>query len=114
MKTRRLWLVFLYAGRALGLYYWIWYYRVHAELRAYARTEGRRRRCRALRNRPGALRARDRSIGSWLLVPLFVSQWRFYKRIRLAKELAGVQEHERINHVLGFVLFLLAYFLLAV
>lgn len=111
MKTRRLWLVFLYAVGTLGLYYWVWYYRVHAELRGYARTEERVDASELCGIDP-ARSALAVSLGSLLIVPPFVSQWRFYKRIRLAQELAGVQEHERINHGLGFALFLLAYFLL--
>ncbi len=111
MKTRRLWFVFLCAVGTLGLYYWIWSYRVHAELRGYDRTEEGVDAAELCGIDP-ARSTLAVSIGSLLIVPPFVSQWRFYKRIRLAQELAGVKEHERINHALGFALFLLAYFLL--
>ncbi len=111
VKTRRLWFVFLFAVGTLGLYYWIWYYRVHAELRGYGRTEEGVDAAELCGIDP-ARSALAVSLGSWLIIPPFVSQWRFYKRIRLAQELAGVEEHERINHALGFALFLLAYFLL--
>ena len=40
----------------------------------------------------------------------FVSQWRYYRRIGRAQELAGL-EH-RISHVAGFLLYLVALFLL--
>jgi len=111
VKTRRLWFVFLCAVGTLGLYYWIWYYRVHAELRGYARTEEGADAAELCGIDPTRSTLAV-SIGSLLIVPPFVSQWRFYKRIRLAQELAGVQEYERINHALGFVLFLVAYLLL--
>jgi hypothetical protein len=50
------------------------------------------------------------TIGALLIVPPFVSQWRYYKRIARAQELAGL-EH-RISHVTGFLLYLVALFLL--
>jgi hypothetical protein len=50
------------------------------------------------------------TLGGLLIVPPFVSQWRFYKRIGRAQELAGL-EH-RISHVTGILLFTLALFLL--
>jgi len=111
VKTRRLWFVFFCALGTLGLYYWIWYYRVHSELRGYGRTEEGvgAAELSGIGPMSSALAV---SIGSWLIVPPFVSQWRFYKRIRLAEELAGVQDHEQISHALGFGLFLLAFFLL--
>ncbi len=45
-----------------------------------------------------------------MIVPPFVSQWRFYKRIGRAQELVGLED--RISHVTGFLLFLVALFLL--
>jgi hypothetical protein len=42
------------------------------------------------------------TIGSLLIVPPFISQWRFYKRIGRAQELVGL-EH-RISHVIGILL----------
>jgi len=111
VKTRRLWFVFFCAIGTLGIYYWVWYYRVHSELRRFATAMpvGERIELHDIDPMQSALAV---SIGSWLIVPPFVSQWRFYKRIRQAQELAGVQEHERINHALGFGLFLLAFILL--
>jgi hypothetical protein len=50
------------------------------------------------------------SVGWLLIIPPFISQWRFYRRIRKAQDLAAVDP--KINHVLGFVLFLIALVLL--
>ena len=50
------------------------------------------------------------TIGGLLIVPPFISQWRFYKRIGRAQELVGL-EH-RISHVTGILLFALAFVLL--
>jgi len=111
VKTRRLWFVFLYAIGTLGIYYIVWYYRVHSELQRFGSTMSNDESAE-LYEINALNSALAVSIGSWLIVPPFVSQWRFYRRIRLAQELGGIQEHERINHTLGFVLFLLAFFLL--
>jgi hypothetical protein len=111
VKTRRLWFVFLFAVGTLGIYYIVWYYRVHSELRRYGRTESGVDAAE-LSGLDPARSALAISLGSWLIVPPFVSQWRFYKRIKLAQQLAGVQEHERINHLTGFLLFLVALILL--
>jgi len=43
-------------------------------------------------------------------VPPFVSEWRFFSRIAAAERRAGFED--RLNHVLGFVLWLVALFLL--
>ena len=50
------------------------------------------------------------TIGGLLIVPPFISQWRFYKRIGRAQEFVGL-EH-RISHVTGILLFALALILL--
>jgi Domain of unknown function (DUF4234) len=50
------------------------------------------------------------TLGGLLIVPPFISQWRFYKRIGRAQELVGLED--RISHVTGIVLFALALFLL--
>lgn len=46
------------------------------------------------------------TLGGLLIIPPFVSVWRTIGRIKRAQELAGVED--TINHVLGFVLFLVA------
>jgi len=111
VKTRRLWFVFLYAIGTLGIYYIIWYYRVLSELRRFGTTLSSDKAA-PLWDINALASALAISLGFWLIVPPFLSQWRFYRKIRLAEELAGIQEHERISHALGFGLFLLALILL--
>jgi len=50
------------------------------------------------------------TLGGFLIIPPFVSEWRYYKRIRKAQEATGTPNP--ISHVLGFLLYLLALILL--
>jgi hypothetical protein len=91
---------FLLAIVTLGIYYWVWYYKINRELRDFG-----------IDVRPGiALLAI--TLGGILIVPPFVSIWRTFKRIKEAQKQAGLEEH--VNHVLGFILFLIAVILLPV
>jgi Domain of unknown function (DUF4234) len=99
VKIRRPWGAFLLAVITLGIYYLVCYSKTNRELRDAGGIEVS----------PGvALLAI--SLGGILIVPPFVSQWRFYKRIRQAQDAAGV-DHP-ISHVTGFALFLVAVVLL--
>jgi hypothetical protein len=98
---------FLLALVTLGIYYIFWFGIRNSELNGYG--ESFRRNENPLRVSVfWAIVAN--TIGALLIIPPFVSQWRFYKRIGRAQELAGM-EH-RISHVTGFLLYLVALFLL--
>ena len=100
-KIRRPWGVFLLALITFGIYYIVWYYKTNRELRDVA----------GIDVRPGiALLAI--TLGSFLVIPPFVSTWRFFKRIRQAQDAAGVTH--TISQVTGFVLYILAVFLFPV
>ena len=103
VKIRRPWVAFLLAIVTLGIYYLYWYYVLNRDLNDYGdRLEQGEN---PLRVRAGiALLAI--TIGALLIIPPFVSVWRTMGRIKRAQERAGVED--RINHVLGFVLFLIA------
>jgi ABC-type transport system involved in cytochrome c biogenesis permease subunit len=103
IKLRRPWVAFLLAIVTLGLYYLYWYYVSNADLNEYG--ERLEEPSNPLRVSAG-MATLAVSIGGLLIVPPFISQWRFYRRIRKAQELAGIDP--KINHVLGFVLFLVA------
>ena len=108
IKLRRPWVAFVLAIVTLGLYYLYWYYVSNGDLNEYGETleeEG----SNPLRVSAG-LATLAVSVGGLLIVPPFISQWRFYRRIQRAQELAGIDP--KINHVLGFVLFLVALVLL--
>ncbi len=101
------WVAFLLAIVALGLYYILWYGIRNSELNDFGMSLGGSKNQLAV-SPLGAILAI--TLGALLIVPPFISQWRFYRRIGRAQELAGV-EH-RISHVTGLVLFIIAFFLL--
>ena len=100
-KIRRPWGVFLLALITFGIYYIVWYYKTNRELRDVV----------GIDVRPGiALLAI--TLGSFLVIPPFVSMWRFFKRIRQAQDAASVSHP--ISHVTGFLLYIVAVFLFPV
>jgi hypothetical protein len=107
IKLRHPWVAFGLAIVTLGLYYLYWYYVSNGDLNEYGETL--EEESNPLRVSAG-LATLAVSIGGLLIVPPFISQWRFYRRIQKAQELAGIDP--KINHVVGFVLFLIALVLL--
>ena len=108
VKVINPWVAFVLAIVTLGIYYIFWYGIRNSELNDFGAAAS-----------PGYENELAVSpfiaivaitIGGLLIVPPFVSQWRFYKRIGRAQELDGL-EH-RISHVTGILLFALALFLL--
>ena len=97
-KIRAPWLVFVLSIVTFGLYYLYWYYQVNRELKDFG--VGRHPLVSLLAVVPGAL----------LIVPPFVSWWRFLGRLREAEERAG--SPERIDHALGIALYVIGIFLL--
>lgn len=103
VKVRRPWVAFLLAIVTLGIYYLYWYYVLNRDLNDYG--ERLERDENPLRVSPGvALLAI--TLGWFLIIPPFVSMWRTMARIKRAQEVAGVED--QINHVLAFVLYLIA------
>ena len=103
VKLRRPWVAFLLAIVTLGIYYLYWYYVLNRDLNDYG--ERLQQGENPLRVRAG-LALLAITVGALLIIPPFVSVWRTMARIRRAQEYAGVED--KINHVLGFVLFLIA------
>jgi hypothetical protein len=97
-KLRRPWGVFLLILVTLGIYYLVWYYKTNRELASYGVGDSPMTSVVAI------------TIGGFLIVPPFVSEWRFFRRIGEAQQKAGLDH--RISHVTGFVLYLLALVLL--
>ena len=90
-------LVFL----TLGIYYFVWYYKVNRELRDLGRATGEEDRLgRSPLNSLLAI-----TIGWLILVPPFVSFYRAFRRIEAAQELSGARQ--RVNVWLGFILYLI-------
>ena len=100
-------IAFLLAIVTLGIYYIFWYGIRNSELNDFGMSASPGENQLAVSSF-GAIVAI--TIGGLLIVPPFVSQWRFYKRIARAQELVGL-EHP-ISHVTGILLYTIALFLL--
>jgi Domain of unknown function (DUF4234) len=98
VKLRHPWVSFLLALVTFGIYYIYWYYVSNRDLQRDGIDVDPLVSTLAI------------TIGGIIIIPPFVSQWRFYKRIRDAQTKANLDP--KINHVLGFVLFLVALVLL--
>jgi Domain of unknown function (DUF4234) len=90
-------LVFL----TLGIYYFVWYYKVNRELRDLGRATGEE--ARLGRSPFSSLLAI--TIGWLIIVPPFVSFYRTFQRIEAAQETSGARQ--RVNVWLGFILYLI-------
>lgn len=97
-------LVFL----TLGIYYFVWYYKVNRELRDLGRATGEEERLG--RSPLSSLLAI--TIGWLILVPPFVSFYRTFKRIEAAQEVNATSQ--RVSVPLGFVLYLVGLLFLPV
>jgi len=97
-KVRRPWAVFAFSVLTLGLYHLYWYYVTNRELKEFG--VGKYPVVSLLAQFPGAL----------LLVPPFVSWWRFYSRIREAQGRAG--SPDQVSHAVGITLFAIGIILL--
>ena len=85
----------------LGIYYFVWYYKVNRELRDLGRATNAEER---LGRSPGTSLLAV-TLGGLIIVPPFVSWWNTFKRIEAAQALVGTTE--RVSVALGFVLYIL-------
>lgn len=108
VKVINPWVAFLLAIVTLGIYYIFWYGIRNSELNDFGEAASSGNENELAVSPFIAIVAI--TIGGLLIVPPFVSQWRFYKRIGRAQELDGLEQ--RISHVTGILLFALALFLL--
>lgn len=97
-------LVFL----TLGIYYLVWYYKVNREMRDLGRAVGQEDRL----GRSPLTSLVAITIGWLIVIPPFVSFWNTFRRIEAAQEIGGTTE--RVNVVLGFILYLVGVILLPV
>ena len=101
------WVAFLLALVTLGIYYIFWFGIRNSELNDFGLSFGGEKNPLRV---SVFLAIVANTIGWLLIVPPFVSQWRYYRRIGRAQELAGLDH--RISHVTGFLLYVVALFLL--
>ena len=88
----------------LGIYYFVWYYKINREMRDLGRAVGAEDR---LGTSPGTSLLAV-TLGWLIIVPPFVSFYRTLRRIEAAQELTGTSE--RVSIALGYVLYLFALF----
>jgi len=101
VKIRNPFGVFVLAIVTLGIYYFVWYYKVNRELRDAAGIDV---------SPVVALLAI--TIGWAIIVPPFVSWYRTFERIQQAQQQAGLTSEA--NPILGFILYLVALYFLPV
>lgn len=101
VKIRNPFGVFVLAIVTLGIYYVVWYYKVNRELRDAAGIDV---------SPVTAILAI--TIGWVIIVPPFVSWYRTFERLQQAQRQAGLATE--VNPILGFVLYLVALYLLPV
>lgn len=97
-KLRSPWGVFVVSTVTFGIYHVYWYYQANRELKDYGFGTSPLRSL--LAQFPGGI----------LIVPPFVSWWRFFGRLREAEGRAGCAH--RVDDTFGIVLYLIAFFLL--
>jgi hypothetical protein len=101
VKIRNPFLVFVWSLLTAGIYYVVWYYKINRELRDA---------CGVDVSPVVALIAV--TLGWIVIVPPFVSWYRTFERIVTAQRSAGVASEA--SPVLGFILYVLAVFVLPV
>jgi Domain of unknown function (DUF4234) len=101
VKIRNPFLVFVWSLVTLGIYYFVWYYKINRELRDAS----------GVNVSPGiALLAV--TLGWIVIVPPFLSWYRTFERTVQAQRGAGVTNEA--SPILGFILFVIAVFFLPV
>jgi hypothetical protein len=101
VKIRNPFLVFLWSLVTLGIYYFVWYYKVNRELRDAAGV-----------NVSPVVALLAISIGWVVIVPPFLSWYRTFERIVEAQRQAGLTSEA--NPVMGFIFYVIAVFFLPV
>jgi hypothetical protein len=98
VKVRSLWAVALLPFVTLGIYNFVWWYRVNRELRDFGEAKGQ-----DLGQSPmSSLLAFFP--GSLIIVPAMISLWRGFKRVQAAAEIAG---KEPLDGGMGLLLWLI-------
>jgi Domain of unknown function (DUF4234) len=99
-KIRSPWAAALLPIITLGIYFWVWYYKINREMRDL----GRARNSDELGESPGTSLLAV-TLGALVIVPALVSIYRTGQRIQAAQRLTGVEP--QMNGWLAIVMFLL-------
>jgi uncharacterized protein DUF4234 len=101
VKIRNPFLVFVWSLVTIGIYYVVWYYKINRELRDASGVDV-----------SPVVAVIAVTIGWIVIVPPFVSWYRTFERIAAAQRGAGVTT--QASPILGFILYVIAVFLLPV
>jgi hypothetical protein len=99
-KMRSLWAVALLPLITLGIYFFVWYYKINKEMASLGRARGK---SRELGDSPGKSLLAI-TLGALIIVPAIVSLVRTFQRIQLTQRLT--REGDVLNGWIGLVLYL--------
>jgi hypothetical protein len=99
-KIRSVWAVALLPFVTLGIYYFVWYYKINREMADLGRARGK---TDELGDSPGKSLLAT-TLGALIIVPALVSTYNTAKRIQAAERLNGIQP---LNGWLALVMYLL-------
>jgi hypothetical protein len=112
VKLRHPWGVFFLALVTLGIYYFVWYYKINRELRDYGRSlAATNSEAKSLADSSPLLSLLAILIGWILIVIPFISMFRTFGRIRTAQEITGVP-WDKASPWIGLLLYFVALILL--
>lgn len=98
-KIRSLWAVALLPLITLGIYFFVWYYKINKEMASLGRARGR---SRELGDSPGTSLLAV-TLGALVIVPAIVSLVHTFQRIQLTQRLT--REGDVLNGWIGLILF---------
>ncbi len=98
-KIRSPWAPALLPFITLGIYYWVWYYRITREMRDLGRAHG----SDELGDSPGTSLLAV-TLGALIIVPALISTYNTAKRVQAAQRVSGVEP--QLNGWLALVMFL--------
>ena len=98
-KIRSLWAVALLPLVTLGIYFFVWYYKINKEMASLGRARGR---SRELGDSPGKSLLAV-TLGALVIVPAIISLVHTFQRIQLTQRLT--REGDTLNGWIGLILF---------
>lgn len=99
-KTRNFWVGLTLSCVTLGLYYYVWYYRLNDELKRAGKAKGEDTLARS--NPTASLVAV--LVGGFLVIPALISVYGFGQRIKRAQGVAGMASDDQISPTTAFLL----------
>ena len=99
-KVRSFWGYLGLSIITLGIYQYVWYYKLNNELKNIGIAKGDQK----LAGSNPTMSLLALFPGSYILVPPLISMWNFMKRIKQAELLGGISEGNTLNSTMAFLL----------